>query len=341
MKLRPLYPVCVCEMGKALLFLLAVVIFCRGSVLDECEWSGGRPVAGLVKRDMTTKLFKARYPKGVPEHYLELRTYRDTLSLELQRIGYLEDCLTLYKISQQISGKGIFIDVGANVGACSIPMAASGMTTLAFEPMPSNLHYFTKSVLVNQHRLGNLPKLHVFAAALGATSKYITLHSQSDNFGNSMLGTFIRDSDSRLPAREASIESTVRVLTYDEAIASLPSNGSVALMKIDVQGAEASVLQGMNGTFASHSSYLPRYVFTEIDPVRLRGQNSSSAQLLGLLKAYGYIPNPLKGVSGVSAEPSWDKLAADLDESAKTKGTNAATNLLARLEKDTWPIDLR
>ena len=69
-----------------------------------------------------------------------------------------------------------------------------------------------------------------------------------------MLGTFIRDSDSRLPAREASIESTVRALTYDEAIASLPSNGSVALMKIDVQGAEASVLQGMNGTFASHSS---------------------------------------------------------------------------------------
>ena len=90
--------------------------------------------AGLVKRDMTTKLFKARYPKGVPEHYLELRTYRDTLSLELQRIGYLEDCLTLLDLPANIWE--FFIDVGANVGACSIPMAASGMTTLALSPCP-------------------------------------------------------------------------------------------------------------------------------------------------------------------------------------------------------------
>ena len=71
------------------------------------------------------------------------------------------------------------------------------------------------------------------------------MHSQADNFGNSMLGTFVQDSDSRLPRREASIKSTVRVLTYDEAVESLPCNSTrVALMKIDVQGAELSVLQG-------------------------------------------------------------------------------------------------
>ena len=82
----------------------------------------------------------------------ELRTYRDTLSLELQRRGYLEDCLTLYKIAQQIDGDGLFIDVGANIGACSLLLASGGMRTLAFEPMPGNLHYLTKSLLVNRNR---------------------------------------------------------------------------------------------------------------------------------------------------------------------------------------------
>ena len=330
-----------------LVVVLILILMCRdneSTVLDECEWTSGRPVAGLLKRDMTTKLFLTRYPEGVPKHFLELRTYRDTLSLELQRRGYLEDCLTLHKISQEIDGDGIFVDVGANIGACAIVIAASGMSTLAFEPMPSNLQYLTRSVLINRNRPeidSNFTNLRVFAAALGATSKYTTMHSQADNFGNSMLGTFVQDSDSRLPRREASIKSTVRVLTYDEAVESLPCNSTrVALMKIDVQGAESSVLLGMNRTYASNPACLPRFIFTEIDPVRLKVANSSVYHLLGLLRAYGYVPNPLKGVPGVTAELSWNKLAADLEEESKAKGTNAATNFLARLDEATSPIHL-
>ena len=89
-----------------------------------------------------------------------------------------------------------------------------------------------------------------------------------------------KDSDSRLPSTEASIKSTVRVLTYDEVVDALPCNGTnVALMKIDVQGGESSVLLGMNRTFSSNSACLPKYIFSEVDPVRLVAANSSVQHL--------------------------------------------------------------
>ena len=351
------------------IFLLLTLSMCDNTknlegFFEECEWPGKHPVKGIFKMDMTAKLQKMHYPRqiGVPAHHLELRTYRDTLTFEIQKKGYLEDCLTLYRVwrageeaamfvSKTPAGK-VFVDVGANIGACSILMASSGIETLAFEPMPSNLHYFTKSVIVNRREGPSMSGLRIFTAALGATSiNKAILYTQPDNFGNSMLGTYVVDSDSKLPAPGSAagdgtvgggmpsrLNSTVRVVTFDEVIAP-PVANTVPLMKIDVQGGEVSVLQGMKQTFEKKAETMPLFIFTEVDPVRLKSQGSSTQELFALLTKYGYEPNPLN-VPGVSSVSSWDKLAADLDAASAVKGTNAAINILARLSKDTEPIVL-
>ena len=46
----------------------------------------------------------------------------------------------------------MFVDAGANIGACLVPLAARDDVTMAvgFEPTPKNLLYATNSILANR-----------------------------------------------------------------------------------------------------------------------------------------------------------------------------------------------
>jgi hypothetical protein len=79
----------------------------------------------------------------------------------------------------------------------------------------------------------------------------------------------------------------VTAVTIDSLVAG--DQRRVALIKVDVQGAEAMVLAGAKRTIAAHQPAL----FLEIDDRTLRRFGSSATELLAQLTALGYAPRRL------------------------------------------------
>lgn len=129
----------------------------------------------------------------------------------------------------------VVVDVGANFGVYTHAFARRGATVHAFEPQPPCL-----SVL-HAYATGR-PKVHVYDVALGAAEGHATLHVPKVG-GRPMRGA-------ASIAHGAADEERV-----DVPVRSLDSYGltDVALMKIDVEGAELGVIRGAERTIrASH-----------------------------------------------------------------------------------------
>jgi len=128
-----------------------------------------------------------------------------------------------------------FLDIGANVGyytALAIPRIGSTGRAIALEPDPENFRYLEATIRANRAiNVIAIPK------AAGAVAGTTALHTSSFNRG-----------DNRLYPNELSDGScTVEVCTVDDLLANL-GVGAVDLIKVDVQGFEGHVLQGMNET---------------------------------------------------------------------------------------------
>lgn len=335
------------RVSSLLLVVANVIVFLNNGVLGRAaalaeyfEWDGRTVVRGDSVKDMTAKVITARYRGDLysDSHFLALRTYRDKLSQHLRHLGWLEECRDLMDIwVQSMSAigngtrraEGIFVDVGANIGACSIYFASKSITTLAFEPLPSNLYYFTKAVLLNREKSKHdLKQLRIFKVALGATDKpqEVQLNVQRDNSGNAMVGPeFVVDTDHRLSAGGMFYTSNVTTISYDALLPLISGGGEdspLHLLKLDCQGSETDVLKGMKEVL-SDPNRRPTYIYTELDPVRLEAMSSSVHKLIQLLVYHGY----KSGSDGIS----WDNLFQELKENERKKGTLASMNILARL----------
>lgn len=98
----------------------------------------------------------------------------------------------------------------------------------------------------------------------------------------------------------------VQAVSIDQLLETRP-NKRVSLIKIDVQGAEVMVLQGALATLQKHSPAL----FVEIHEEGLAHFGTSSAELIQLLKGFGYTLNRLETQGRVTRQ-SEEELAADV-----------------------------
>jgi FkbM family methyltransferase len=126
---------------------------------------------------------------------------------------------------------GLFIDCGANVGDASRLLLAKGFTVHAFEPDPMAAKELCR-------RLGNEPCFHFHAAAVGATPGHRAFYrraggSLDDTQGSSLLH--------RPEMHGEAID--VEVIDLFAFIESLESR--VDVLKLDVEGAEAEILERM------------------------------------------------------------------------------------------------
>ncbi len=126
------------------------------------------------------------------------------------------------------------IDLGANVGLFTARMAATGADVVAFEPDP---HAFA----LLSARVGRLPNVTLIAAAAGDKAGSLTLFRHQD---------FDRKPDQRtksssiIPGKhkmDAAHGVTVEVIDFTAWLAQ--QNRPVALLKIDIEGAEVALLE--------------------------------------------------------------------------------------------------
>ena len=125
----------------------------------------------------------------------------------------------------------VLLDLGANVGAFTEVMAASGAAVHAYEPDP-----YASAQLTS--RVGSLPNVRLFNEAVSATSGQLTLTRHRDfqkdpalySVGSSIYFT-----------RAGGEGVTVDVVSFDEALARCGK--PAAIIKMDIEGAEFDILE--------------------------------------------------------------------------------------------------
>ena len=122
-----------------------------------------------------------------------LRQADDLLCNAIVREHYWSECAdlpSLYaKSSESAGGGGLFLDVGANIGACSLHMLLStDAPVIALEPSPNNLFYAGSSLLrLSQDLPDTRLRLTLLPLAVGSENSSSSLYSAIGNAGHSVI----------------------------------------------------------------------------------------------------------------------------------------------------------
>lgn len=168
------------------------------------------------------------------------------------------------------------VDVGANVGFFSVLMARElpGRRVLAVEPTPAALQRLHANLVRNDVA----DQVDVVEGAVSATAGHFDLSVVDGREEYASLGPLVHAYIAGEPHR------TVRVTTtpLDDLV---EARGlAPGFVKIDVEGAEALVLQGAARTLRQHQPV----ILVELNDPLLRQQGSSSRAVLALLEEAGY-----------------------------------------------------
>ena len=162
-----------------------------------------------------------------------------------------------------------FFDIGASVGLVSVHAGKNGVSTFAFEPDPQVAERLNINVKLNR-----LTNVKVVDWAVSDSESEVVLYTD---------GVDGRSPSLREVGERGS--TTVKTDTIDNAIRrkELPVPD---VIKIDIEGAEALAIAGMNELLASDSA--PRTLFVELHPQFLPDFGSTAEQVVELIESFGY-----------------------------------------------------
>lgn len=249
------------------------------------------PVGRRVRRLIAERSLEAGWPvvrrtmRAGHELVLDLRS-------EAQRDAYVTgrfDEPIVGAAQQMLTPHGsVAIDVGANVGLWTVPLARSAATNhgmvLAFEPVPRNVQHLRANVALN--RLDGVVRILPFALSDRDGTADITLREDFCEGATSGNAALVIDDgqDERFRTLE------VRLRRLDDVTGSLP--GPVAIMKIDVEGHEDHVLAGGRRTIAADRPV----IVVEWNPVyHERRGTDPSERLHAAMSGLGYLTVRLEG----------------------------------------------
>jgi FkbM family methyltransferase len=226
---------------------------------------------------------------GVLDYPVVQRLYSRVYFVYKRRI----EAGSLSALMAPIPEGSVVIDVGANIGYFSVLFArrvGRAGTVIAFEPGRENV----KLLRWNVRRAG-LGNVRIVEAALG----------DHDGEGTLFLNP-VHPADHRIfEAREARPSRRIRVVTLDTVLADPDVVARIALVKIDVQGAEMQVLRGMTRTLKAATS---ARLLVEFTPAALIDAGESPETFLEFFDAVGYRPRVFDGRA--FADVTRDQVAA-------------------------------
>ena len=197
----------------------------------------------------------------------------------------------------------VHIEIGANIGACVVHMLLSDpdLHVVAFEPYPPNLFRLTTTLLNNPdfHR-----RVTVFPIGLGNHSETVPMTTeQKANFGSARIDGSADASSTSNPngtetGRAMGPVDMVSVEPLDNILSLQESNSLIPLMKMDVQGYECRVIEGMTTLVRQVDQ-----VYTELEDGTLQFHGCSSVRLMEMLSEHIRKPVWVRGHGGLQRLP--------------------------------------
>lgn len=173
-------------------------------------------------------------------------------------------------VRQILKDGDVFIDVGANIGWYTVHSAkivgANGRV-YAFEPEPNNLDLLRKNVEAN-----NLKNVTVDERALSSEAGSFKLFLEKENLGKHSL--VVEHAGERY--------INVQTMRFDDYWA---NRGDIRLVKIDTEGAEGMILDGMRDTLRTQKNM---ELIVEFAPFRLVKSGYDPDKFLSDMYQLGY-----------------------------------------------------
>jgi FkbM family methyltransferase len=158
---------------------------------------------------------------------------------------------------------------------------------IAFEPVPQNLEFLRRNVTAN-----GCTNVKVEPVALSNKSEKLTFHLHRDNLA--AHGRLEHPTD-----RAGTID--VQAITLDEYLKD--DSGKINLIKIDAEGSEGHILEGMRETLRKHPEMV---ILMEFTPYAYRQVGYDPEAMLRQLHDQGYEINYFKAAPG-RLQRLWDK----------------------------------
>jgi FkbM family methyltransferase len=177
----------------------------------------------------------------------------------------------LEDLIEELSIDDVFYDIGANIGlyGCIAAQHVTGGEVVAFEPHPETAGRLRRNLSRNTDRYS------VYECALADRAGTMELGLPD---GDARPGTFKLGSDE--------LESSVRVdVTRGDDLRAQQSISQPTVVKIDVEGAELDVLDGLDETLRSDAC---RVVYVEVHSEILRANGFDPARVTERLERAGF-----------------------------------------------------
>lgn len=170
--------------------------------------------------------------------------------------------------------KGVFLDIGANIGAFTLPLCSFGWSGYAIEASHKNCELLEKSIKINNFDVILLEK-----AVWNKTGKVNFLQKGPQGFVEDQVHT----------NEEYEVVDAIALDDYKK-IDGLAEIEKIEFIKMDIEGSEIFALEGMK-SFLDDMGYPPIYL--EVNIWNLFCMDQSPKSLFEILNKLGYSPYKL------------------------------------------------
>jgi FkbM family methyltransferase len=196
------------------------------------------------------------------------------------------------------SEKGGFYDVGVNLGQtlAKVKSLEPGRAYVGFEPSPFCQHYVSRLVACNQW-----PNVTICPCALFDRDTLLPMTGAAS--GNA-AATLIAE----LRSHHRTATTLVPAFRFDAVAEAMPP-GRVAIVKIDVEGAEVEVVRSLSGLLIRDMPVITLEVLP-LKGAETTFRASRNAELKSMLEGLGYVHHVIKKTdddhfAGVEADPDF------------------------------------
>jgi FkbM family methyltransferase len=261
----------------------------------------GTSVKHYIYRKIHRRLLKRRPREVIGStwfgHKMHLQI-PDAVQLNIYLTGYWEPSLTDFIAKALVPGD-IFIDIGANVGYYTLlgsKLVGDTGKIYAFEASPRIAEQLKRNISLN-----SLTNIHISRVAVSNRSGSVLIWSgPSGNAGRSTIMGNVAEVGRHSPESEIDCEPLLNLVTESDLF-------SARLIKIDVEGAERLVIEGISPVLDRFSARTEWII--EIAPSYLPGGTNDATWIYDTFESSGYNAYKIYNSYQNMLKDSWNRRA--------------------------------